>query len=120
MTEILRKVDVDEIDKAPIVEVDGVKGRLIPLRVRGLQRRQVAGFADEEQVTVALQGVYKNKGSATVALTIIGEQRGLQDNNKRVLIPVLVNGKTMLSIEASQIERKAERRSGAERRKVER
>mgnify|MGYP003491325419 CR=1 FL=1 len=112
------KSDID-IDKAQIVEVNGVKGRLIPLTKRGPQRRQIATpFADEEVVTVTLTGVYSAKGD-TVALKIEGQHRGLQEPGPAQVL-VTTNGKPVLTVNRDAITRKADRRSGIERRKAER
>lgn len=104
------------MNQGKVVTVDGETGRLIPLVERGPQRRKGAGFEDGEAVTVTLSGIYRKDGAALVSLVIEGPRRGLQEDAP-ALVPVVANGKTMLSIDPAQITRKADRRSGAERRK---
>lgn len=105
-------------DQGKVVTVDGVKGRLMPLIERGPQRRKGAGFGDDEAVTVTLSGIYrKGESAALVSLIIDGHVGGLQGGGPTP-VPVVANGKTMLSIDPAKITRKTDRRSGVERRKA--
>ena len=105
-------------DEGKVVTVDGVKGRLLTLVVRGPDRRKASGFEDGEAVTVTLAGIYRKGGDAQlVALVIDGQRLGLQESGP-AWVPVVANGKAMLSIDPAQIARKVERRSGVDRRKA--
>lgn len=106
---------MSKADDGKVVTVDGVLGRLIPLVVRGRERRKESGFADGELVEITIAGSYHSEDG--VSLVIQGPRRGLQDDGP-ALVPVMANKKTMLSIERSQIARKVERRSGQDRRKA--
>lgn len=101
-----------------IVTVDGETGRLVPLVVRGAQRRSATSFGDAEEVRITIPGVYQVvDGTPFVALDLEGPRRALQE-----LVPgmvaVKINGKVMMGIDPSKIKRKTERRSGIERRKA--
>lgn len=112
---------MSKANEGKVVIVDGVKGRLMPLVERGPQRRKAAGFEDGEPVTLTLSGIYRKSdgGAQLVSLVIEGPRIGLQEPAP-ALVPVVANGKTMLSIDPSKITRKTERRSGVDRRKAER
>ena len=108
-----------DIDKAQIVEVNGVKGRLVPLTNRGLQRRQTdTPFSDGEVVTITMTGIYNTKGDI-VALTIEGQRRGLQEPGPAQVL-VTTNNKPVMTINRDTIKRATDRRSGIERRKEQR
>lgn len=103
MSELLkRSVDVDDY---PIKTVDGVPVRLVPLAVRGPQRRAKVEALSDGPVTVTLTGTY-SKG----AVSLDPPERG-------DTIPLFRGEKAVLAVAVGSVAR-VERRGGMERRKA--